>query len=588
MSFGKNHFCIKQKDAENNRSVMKKLLKETYLAFLMMALSISCKIKNQKVSVEDINAINLKRGEVVLCGSSDDKYGSVKFDVSCSGKIKDDFNLGIAFLHSFEYDEAEKVFAKIIDKEPGCAMAYWGVAMCNFHALWTPSAEPELKKGAQAISIARTLGSLSERESDYIEAIALYYTDWDKFDHHARCLKFEEAMEIIYKKFPQDKEAAIFYSLALDASADPTDKSFAKQKKAGAILNAIYPGVPNHPGIVHYIIHTYDYPGLAEMALPAARKYASIAPASAHAQHMPSHIFTRLGLWDESIQSNLNSTSFARCYAESAGIKGHWDEELHAMDYLMYAYLQKGDNILAEEQWNYLKSIHEVYPANFKVAYAFAAIPSRYLLENKMWRDAAVLDIRPVDFSWEKFPWQNAIIHFTRLLGSIHTGNLDSAGVELNKLKLIHEALVKDKDLYKANQVDIQIRTAEAWILFKQGRNDKALDLMNSAADMEDATEKHPVTPGEVLPARELLGDMLLEMHLNSKALVAYQSDLVGHPNRFNGLYGAGSAAEKSGDIVKADYYYRKLSDLCANNSTRPELVTTRVFLKKTGSLSLK
>jgi tetratricopeptide (TPR) repeat protein len=567
---------------------MKKLFKKTYSIFLILLLAVSCKIKNRKVSVEDINAINLKRGEVVLCGSSDNKFGSVTFDVSCSGNVKEDFNLAIELLHSFEYDEAEKVFARIIDKEPGCAMAYWGVAMCNFHALWTPSAEPELKKGAQAIRVARTLGGLSERESDYIEAIALYYTDWDKFDHHARCLKFEEAMEKIFRKFPQDKEAAIFYSLALDASADPADKSFVKQKKAGAILNAIYPGEPNHPGIVHYIIHTYDYPGLAEMALPAARKYASIAPASAHAQHMPSHIFIRLGLWDESIQSNLNSISFARCYAENAGIKGHWDEELHAMDYLMYAFLQKGDNILAERQWNYLKTIREVYPANFKVAYAFAAIPSRYLLENKMWRDAAVLEIPPVDFSWEKFPWQNAIIHFTRLLGSVHMGNPDSAGVELMKLKLIHDALVKEKDLYKANQVDIQIRTAEAWILFKQGKNDKALDLMNSAAEMEDATEKHPVTPGEVLPARELLGDMLLEMHLNSKALKAYQSDLVRHPNRFNGLYGAGSAAEKSGDIVKAGFYYRQLSDLCANNSTRPELATARVFLKKTGSLSLK
>ncbi|HMG68360.1 MAG TPA: hypothetical protein VK588_11770, partial [Chitinophagaceae bacterium] len=246
---------------------MKKLSKKTLLSFVIVFLAVSCKIKNQKALADDINAINLKRGQVVECGNSDNKFGSVTFDVSCSGKVRVDFNLAVELLHSFEYDEAEKVFARIIDKEPGCAMAYWGVAMCNFHALWTPSAEPELKKGAQAIRIARTLGSLPERESDYIEAIALYYTDWDKFDHHTRCLKFEEAMEKIYKKFPQDKEAAIFYSLALDASADPADKSFAKQKKAGIILNGIYPGEPNHPGIVHYIIHTYDYPGLAVMAL---------------------------------------------------------------------------------------------------------------------------------------------------------------------------------------------------------------------------------------------------------------------------------------------------------------------------------
>jgi tetratricopeptide (TPR) repeat protein len=560
---------------------MKKLFGKLYPVFFIYFLAVSCKIKNRKASVEEINAINLKRGVVVLCGSSDKQFGSVAFEVSCPRSVKDDFNLAMALLYSFEYDEAEKVFAGIIDKEPGCAMAYWGVAMCNFHPLWTPSAEPELKKGAQAIHVARTLGDLPERESDYIEAIALYYTDWDKFDHHARCLKFEKAMEMVYKKFPEDREAAIFYALALDASAEPTDKLFAKQKKAGAILNAIYPGEPNHPGIVHYIIHTYDYPGLAEMALPAARKYALIAPGSAHAQHMPSHIFTRLGLWDESIKSNLNSTSFAKCYAENAGIKGHWDEELHGLDYLVYAYLQKGENRLAKEKWDYLKTIHEVYPTNFKDAYAFAAIPSRYLLENKMWKEAASLEILPADFPWEKFSWQKAIFHFTRVLGFANTGKPDSAGAELRKLKLIRDQLVTEKDSYKANQVQIQINTAQAWILFKQGKNDQAIELMNSAADLEDATEKHPVTPGEVLPARELLGDMLFQMNHASKALEAYQADLTRHPNRFNGLYGAGLAAEKSRDRVKAELYYRQLSELCSGDSTRPELVAARLYLRK-------
>jgi hypothetical protein len=226
----------------------------------------------------------------------------------------------------------------------------------------------------------------------------MYYKDWDKVDDHTRCINFEKAMEMMYVRYPHDKEAAIFYALALDAAADPADKSFANEKKAGAILNSIYPDEPNHPGIVHYIIHTYDHPGLAELALPAARKYAAIAPASAHAQHMPSHIFTRLGLWDESIKSNLISTSSARCYSEKAAMKGHWDEELHGMDYLVYAYLQKADDGHAKEQWDYLKTINEVYPVNFKVAYAFAAIPARYLLENKMWKDAAILEIHPVAF----------------------------------------------------------------------------------------------------------------------------------------------------------------------------------------------
>jgi tetratricopeptide (TPR) repeat protein len=315
------------------------------------------------------------------------------------------------------------------------------------------------------------------------------------------------------------------------------------------------------------------------MALPAARKYASVAPGSAHALHMPSHIFTRLGLWDESIRSNLVSDSSAKCYADKSSIRGHWAEELHGMDYLVYAYLQKGDVLRAKEQWDYLRTINDVYPPDFKVAYAFAAIPARYLLENKIWKDAASLEVHPAAFPWEKFPWQRAIIHFTRLLGSVHSGSMDSAVAELKRLKSIYEALAK-ADTYKANQVAIQIRTSEAWMLFKEGKSHKALEFMNAAADMEDATEKSPVTPGEVIPARELLGDMLMQMGYHVKALEAYQEDLRNHPNRFNGLYGAGLAAKKSGDSEKAKSYYRQLSAISAINSTRPELAAARLFIK--------
>lgn len=560
---------------------MRKLFENLCLVIIIFLLLVSCKMNNKKSSADDIKAINLKRGEIVLCGPADKQFGSVAFDVSCSEKVKKDFNLGVALLHSFEYEEAEKVFAKIIDEEPGCAMAYWGVAMCNYHQIWAPPTQLEFDKGAKAIEIARSLGRASERESAYIEAIAMFYRNSDKIDNHTRCVDYEKAMEKLHIKYPDDKEAAIFYALALDAAADPADKSFANQRQAGAILNAIYPDEPNHPGIVHYIIHTYDYPGLAELALPAARKYASIAPASAHAQHMPSHIFTRLGLWDESIRSNLMSTSSAKCYAENAGMKAHWGEELHAMDYLVYAYLQKGENGLAKEQWDYLKTIGEAYPVDFKVAYAYAAIPARYLLENKLWKEAAALETHPVDFPWEKFPWQEAIIHFTRLLGLVHIGNMDSAGVELKKLKLLRDTLANEKDVYKANQVEIQIKISNAWMLFKQRKNKTALELMNSAADMEDATEKHPVTPGEVVPARELLGDMLMQMGHAAKAVGVYQENLKRHPKRFNGLYGAGLAAEKSGDTGKARFYFQQLSDQSAANSTRTELADARLFLKK-------
>jgi tetratricopeptide (TPR) repeat protein len=549
------------------------------LIIFILLLQGACKLKDKSISSEDIKAINLKRGEIVLCGPSDKQFGTVQFDISCSKDVKSTFNLAMALLHSFEYDEAEKVFTKIIDQEPGCAMAYWGVAMCNYHPLWAPPGQSELVKGAKVIELAESLSQVTGRESGYIHAIAVYFRDWDKSDQLTRCVRFEKAMEKLHTQFPDDTEAAIIYALALDAAADPSDKTFACQKKAGAILNGLYPNEPDHPGIMHYIIHTYDYPGLAELALPAARRYASVAPASAHAQHMPSHIFTRLGLWDESIHSNLMSTASARCYAENAAFEGHWDEELHGMDYLVYAYLQKGDDSLAKAQWDYLRTIHEVYPADFKVAYAFAAIPARYVLENKMWKEAASLEIYPISFPWDKFPWEKAIFHFTRLLGAIHTGLMDTARSELDKLKILRDTLLGQKNLYKANQVEIQIRASEGWMLFKERKYSAALEQMSSAAEMEDATEKNPVTPGEVIPARELYADMLLEMGYGEKALTAYQEDLITHPNRFNGLYGAGLASEKCGDRKKAASYFQQLSDISTVHSGRPELIAARLFL---------
>jgi tetratricopeptide (TPR) repeat protein len=454
--------------------------------------------------------------------------------------------------------------------------------MCNFHPLWTPPTESELKKGTDAIEIAKALNPVSKRESDYIDAIAGYYKDWNKREHHARCVLFEKKMAKLYADYPDDKEAALFYALALDAAAEPTDKTYANQKKAGSILEALYPANPNHPGILHYLIHTYDYPGLAGLALPAARKYASIAPSSAHALHMPSHIFTRLGLWDESIKSNLVSIAAAKCYAESADIRGHWDEELHGMDYLVYAYLQKGENDAAKEQMRVLETIREVYPVNFKVAYAFAAIPSRYLLENKNWKEAATLQIHPVNFPWATFPWQEAIIHFTRIMGCAHLGNMDLARSELTKLELLRDTLKKQKDPYKTKQVEIQINTCEAWIKFYTEKKNEALDQMKLAADMEDSTEKHPVTPGQVIPARELLGDMLLETGQPEKALEAYEAELVINPNRFNGLYGAGLAAERSGNKAKAILYYRQLLTITDGvKCDRPEPGHMKLFLKK-------
>lgn len=550
--------------------------------YILSAIAIlSCNNHDSTPSRELIKQLNLKKGDIILCGPVDAQFGSVDFEMTCDEKAKKDFNLAIELLHSFEYDESEKVFAKIIDETPGCAMAYWGVAMCNFHALWTPPTEGELIKGTEAVSIAKSIASKSERESAYIDAIGLFYKDWNTTDHQTRCVRFEKAMEKIHTSYPDDMEAAIFYALSLDAAADPKDKTYAKQKKAGTILEALYKKEPNHPGIIHYIIHTYDYPELAALALPAARRYAEVAPSSAHALHMPSHIFTRLGLWDDCINSNLKSIEAAECYARQADIPGHWDEELHGLDYLVYAYLQKGEDSLAEKRVAHVQTINEVHPVNFKVAYAFAAIPCRYVLESRKWKEAASLNVGHADFPWNQFPWQEAIIHFTRLLGAVNIANLNNANYELTRLSQLHDALEKQKDAYKSMEVAIQIKTGEAWIQLASGKKKDAVSAMKLAADMEDSRGKHPVTPGEVLPARELLGDMFLQMNENNNALQAYEAVLVKCPNRFNSLYGAAKAAEKKGDEQMALYYYKRLSAITNSaNTDRQELAGIRKYLE--------
>ncbi|WP_298739864.1 hypothetical protein [uncultured Chitinophaga sp.] len=543
----------------------------------------ACQHKNRIPTTEAISAIDLKRGKIILCGPPEKQLGEVNFKTSCAEKTQKDFNLAVSLLHSFEYDEAEKAFARIIDQEPGCAMAYWGVAMSNYHPLWTPPTKEELEKGAKAITIAQDLKKTA-RESAYINALAAFYNNWDITPHTTRSERFEEAMERVYADYPDDPEAAIFYALALNGAANPADTTFRRQRKAGALLTAIYRYKPDHPGVVHYIIHSYDYPPLAQLALPAAKRYASLAPSSAHAQHMPSHIFTRLGLWEEDIQSNLTATSAARCYGENMGIKGHWDEELHGIDYLVYAYLQKGDNVRAKEQCDYLAAITNVYPASFKVAYSLAAVPARYALENRLWKDAAALPAPgPASFPWKAHSWARAITWYARSLGNTNTGRYDAARTELRQLQLLYDTFVAQKDAYKASQLLIQIKSCQAWLLFKEEKKQEAaLRLMRAAADLEDNIQKLPVTPGEILPARELLGDMLLQMNKPQEALTAYEANLKARPNRFNGLYGAGAAAEKCNNTAKAKQYYQQLAGITANSS-RPEVESAKLYLKKQG-----
>jgi len=556
---------------------MMKLFKT--IALLSILLIISCQNKKTQPDLE-LASINFLRGDLALCGGTD--FGDVEFLVSCKYSTRETFNLAISLLHSFEYEEAEKAFVKVIDEDPECPMAYWGVLMSIYHTIWFEPSEEVLNKGLKILKIAESLPK-SEREQDYLEAIGKIYKDWDKVDHKTREKRMEKKMEENYLKYKNDTEAAIFYALALKSTADNTDEDHINEIKAGKILESIFPDQPNHPGIAHYIIHNYDNPELAPLALTTARKYAEIAPSSAHALHMPSHIFTRLGLWDESINSNVYSAEAARCYAQEVEMDGVWANEIHALDYLIYAYLQKGDNINAIEQNNYLQTIYDVNPHNLSaISYPFAAIPARIALENKQWEKAAKLELHDSEVDWDKFPWQKSIHHFTRALGAAHTKDFNSANSEIEILKSLRQELINKDETYYANQVMIEIKSSKAWLNFTNGDQEKGISLMQEAADMEDSTQKHGVTPGEVLPARELLGDMLLAMNKPLEALEAYELNLKSRPNRFNSIYGAAIASKKTGDINKSKLYFKMLIQLTKDsNSDRPEIVEANKFLNE-------
>ena len=543
------------------------------MAILIMA---SCRSKNV-YPIPALNQIELLRGDIILCSGKD--FGDVDFAMSCDYSVRETFELAISLLHSFEYDEAEKAFVQVIDADPNCAMAYWGVAMSIYHALWEPPGPEQLKKGEKILQIAATIPK-TEREEEYLAAVGEYYHHWENTDPKTRAQKMADKMEAIYLKYPDDNEAAVLYALALNTTADPADQNFTNQRKAGSILESLFSDHPNHPGIAHYIIHNYDNPVLASKALATARKYPQIAPASAHAQHMPSHIFTRLGLWDESIESSLNSIASAVCYADQAGFNAHWDEELHGMDYIVYAYLQRGNNDQAAAQNDYLNTFEKVYPVNFKVAYAMAAIPARMVLENKDWKSAANLTLPPINFPWEQFPWQMCILHFTRALGAAHTGDLQAAYSELAHLDTFQAKLTRANNTYQANQVMIQSLAAKGWIKWAEGNFQEALSLMQDAAIREDQTTKHPVTPCEVLPARELLADLLLAIDRPEQALMAYQMDLTTHPNRLNGLYGAAVCALKLNDTEAAKSFYQKLLSLAGDEANeRSEIAEASDYL---------
>ena len=513
-----------------------------------------------------------------------EELGRVSFPISCTTEAQKQFNRAAAWLHSFGYEEADKAFEAVTVVDPKCGMAYWGIAMSQYHPIWAPPTKDELRKGWSAVEKAKTLSAKTERERSYLAAIEVFFKDADKLDHRTRALAYQQAMEQTYRAYPEDLEAAIFYALSLlEATTLPPGKDYAKQKKAAEILNGVLPKLPNHPGVAHYLIHSFDYPQLAELALPAARSYAKIAPSSPHALHMPTHIFTRLGLWQESIQSNAASAAAAKTLVARNHPGAASYDQLHAMDYLMYAYLQGAQDQKALGILQELHSMSRVDVENFAAAYAFAAVPARYALERRSWTEAAALTVHPTSFPWDRFLFAEALTHFARALGAARSGDPAAASQSVEKLASIQRALSSARDnpanLYWAKQVEIQRQAAAAWTARAEGKNEDALRLMRAAADLEASTDKSPVTPGAVLPARELLADLLLELNKPVEALKEYEASLRDTPNRFNGLYGAARATELSGNRAKAAQYYRQLIALCSQaEGERAELKRAKAF----------
>ncbi|MGQ0466735.1 MAG: hypothetical protein ACT4QG_15595 [Sporichthyaceae bacterium] len=516
-----------------------------------------------------------------------DKLGTVSFPVSCTPEAQAEFNRGTAQLHSFWFAPATASFKRVVELDGTCAMGHWGQAMSSLgNPFAWPLAGQPLVDGRAAADRAVAVGTATPREKAYVDAVGVFYRDADTVDHVTRATAYAQAMGQLVEANPEDTEAKIFYALALDATAKPTDKTYANQKQAAALLEPIFVAQPDHPGVAHYLIHTYDYPTGANAALTAAQRYSSIAPAAPHALHMPSHIFTRLGDWDASIRSNDASAKAARNELTADHPQGAGSyNALHALDYLMYAYLQTGRDQAAQGVLAEINAISKLDLETFAGAYAFAAIPARLAFERGEWQQAANLTLHPANLDWKRFPQAEAVNAFARGLGAARNGDAAAAAVELARLDALKTALVAAKQAYWAGQVDIQKAEIEAWVALVKGDGTEALKLMRAATDLEAATEKHPVMPGPLVPARELLGEMLLVLEQPAAALAEFEATAQVEPNRFRSLYGAGRAAELAGDATKARSAYEQLVQLAANgDGQRPDLATAKAYLAKAPS----
>jgi len=504
------------------------------------------------------------------------KLGTVHFATSCNASAQPIFNRAVALLHSFEFRRAIEGFNATVKSDSTCGIAYWGMALSAWGNPFATGIKParQIESGLDAVQRGRTTGSGTQREKDYGAAAALLYENAQSIDQRTRLVAYRDAMSALAARYPEDMEASIFYALSLAISADPADKTYANQLQAGAILEHLARKYPNHPGLAHYIIHTYDFPPLASRALHAASSYSIIAPSVPHALHMPSHTFTRVGSWQESIDANRKSTTVARQDKSGA-------EELHASDYMMYAYLQTGQDHAAHDL---LESIPQMVsrfdptkPASAAppVAgyFAMAAMPARYALERGAWQDAAHLAAQKTSFAQA-----DAITHFARAVGAARIGDTATAKSAIAELQRLRDELARQNEKYWTGQTEIQIRSASALLYFAVGRKDEALATMREAAEREDATDKSAITPGPIAPAREMLGEMLLELNQPAEALKDFEKTLSVEPRRFRTVAGAAKAAEAAGDRAKAKKYYAQLAEIAAlgDKPGRAELIAAR------------
>ena len=521
--------------------------------------------------------------------------GKVEFPISCASSVQSEFSRGVALLHSFFYEEARRVFTSVAERDPKCAMAQWGIAMTWWHPIWTPPTPNEMSAGKAAIEKAMAMKGVTDRERGFITALNVYYNTPDSsaaapvgqschgpVGPRDRVVAYEKAMRELRDKYPDDFEVQTFYAFAVLATgyATPNDTSLSKQLEAASILEKLWKQNANHPGVVHYLIHSYDYPQFAKRGLTAAQTYDSIAPWVPHALHMPSHIFTRLGMWDESIAANRASAEASRAYAAMRHRDATEAEELHALDYMAYSYLQEAQDTEAKKIVDVAAKVRKTNPElEFIAAYALAAIPTRYAFERNDWEAAATLPIPDLPH-WSAFPFLEALIEYGHALGYAHTGDLDGARKAISRMQQLHDATKDPKFDYFKRHLDLQMQAASAWVTAAEGNKSEAIEMLRRAADAEDVLGKHPVSPGAFVPIREQLGNLLLQIGQPKQAQAEFEAALKIYPGRFKGLYGAAQAAELTGDNEKASRYYTKLAAQTSKaGGSRDELNHVREFL---------